>query len=122
MPRRWGVAHLADPKHVVIAEAQLVKSLADLKRRLVPGAQVRLTWHRFAHRATAPDFIGSLRTVCRAQTQRVAFSREGNPELSWLTYPRAADLRIDGPDAFTILHDGEPHMSYVFEPSQPHPV
>ena len=81
MPRRWGVAHLADPKHVVIAEAQLVKSLADLKRRLVPGAQVRLTWHRFAHRATAPDFIGSLRTVCRARRSASLFPVKETPNF-----------------------------------------
>jgi len=105
-----------------------MKTLADVKRRLTVGTVLVMTWHRFADGIIVHGNLGAShlpgkvgigvrRKIVKAQSSQVAFHREYKPDghESWFTFPKASELRIDGPDSFTVLEDGEPLMSYTFE-------
>jgi hypothetical protein len=55
------------------------------------------------------------RTVRRVQGNAIVLSPwPGKAGDSWLYWPSSSDIRIDGPDAFTVLEDGVPLLSYRF--------
>ena len=84
-------------------------TLAEIKRRCVVGAQLELT----VHRTTGPAPFA--RTVTKVQTNAIAMTPwPGKTADSWLQWPAASDVRIDGPDTFTILEDGVPLLTYRF--------
>lgn len=86
-------------------------TLAEIKRRCVVGAQLELVWHPHLPAEQLP----MPRTVTIVQTNAIAMTgwpgRQGN---SWLYWPAASEVRIDGPDAFTILENGVPELTYRF--------
>jgi hypothetical protein len=60
-----------------------------------------------------PKMAGRQRAICTVQTNAIAF-RNADGRQSWLRWPPAKDVRIDGPDAFSIMLDGDVEMSYRF--------
>lgn len=86
-------------------------TLAEIKRRCVVGAQLELIWASFLATGHAPI----ARTVTKVQTNSIAMTPwPGRDAESWLAWPAAAEVRIDGPDTFTILEDGKPELTYRF--------
>ena len=90
-----------------------MKTLADLKRALVPGRRVHVENLRRPH-------VSGPRVVLKAQTQRWCFSFPGgdpryretyeNPGSgTWLQAPRASDVTFSGNGA-TFLSEGAPWM------------
>lgn len=93
-----------------------MKTLADLKRRLVVGTVLELTHHRVPK---AQAMVGVKRSIVQTTAKEIALepSAATGGQPSWLTIPKAADLRIDGDAAFTILMAGERVMSYSIHPA-----
>ena len=86
-------------------------NLAEIKRRAVVGAKLQLIWASFLPADQAPI----ARTVTVVQTNAIAMTPwPGRTADSWLHWPAAAEVRIDGPDTFTILEDGMPLLTYRF--------
>ncbi len=86
-------------------------SAASLRRRLAPGVRVTTML------APVVDRIGVTREVLALRSKDVILAepaaRDGR---SYLDLPKASELRIDGPDEFTILgEDGQPWLSYRIE-------
>jgi hypothetical protein len=85
-------------------------TLAQIKRRCVVGAALEITWHSDSH---VP--VPMARTVRRVHSNAIVLSPwAGKTGESWLYWPGASDIRIDGPDSFTVLEDGKPLLSYRF--------
>ncbi len=86
-------------------------TLAEIKRRCVVGAELELVWAQFlpaGHEAIA-------RTVTKVQTNAIAMTPwPGKTADSWLQWPAANQIRIDGPDTFTVLEDDAPLLTYRF--------
>ncbi len=64
-----------------------MKTLADLKRKLTPGAKVKLIL-RFGNK------MDVIKTVSKIQTTGIYFQAEGQPKPSWLGLPTASLLEI----------------------------
>jgi hypothetical protein len=102
-----------------------MKTFADLKRRCLPGIALELTYHHMFSDPTvingnggtttlAPKLaVGMVRTISRSQTNAITFTMESGRE-SWLYWPKAADVRIDDENSFSILENGKPIISYRF--------
>lgn len=91
-----------------------MKTVADLKRRLTPGVVLELTAHAVPR---AQPLVGLKRAIAAVRGKEIAFEPvpQTNDQQSWLTLPKADDIRIDGADAFTILAaDHTQLMSYRF--------
>jgi len=84
-----------------------MKTLSDIKRRIGQGETIVMTWHRWG---TKSGLIGLERKAEKVQTNAVMFTGG-----SWLRWDKAACYRIDSPNAFTVLSEGEPLMSYLFK-------
>lgn len=84
-------------------------TLAELKRRLLPGIRLRLV-----HCLTGPCDKG--RTVKCQQFNSIAFWTDDVPaKVSWLHWPKARNLR-EAPDGFEIIVEGftGPAARYVW--------
>jgi hypothetical protein len=85
-------------------------TFAEIKRRAQVGTALEITWHSDP-RVPVP----MARTVRRVQTNAIVLSPwPGRTGESWLYWPKGSDIRIDGPEAFTVLEDGQPLLSYRF--------
>jgi hypothetical protein len=85
-------------------------TLTAIKRRCAVGAHLEITWHSDPRVSVPME-----RTVRRVQTNAIVLSPwPGQDAESWLYWPESSDIRIDGPDAFTVLEDGKPLLSYRF--------
>lgn len=107
-------------------------TLAAIKRRLVPGVIVTMTYHKHFESVLVVrgntgntvlkdrSPVGIPREVVARQSNGIAF-RNKDMAISWLYWPKASQVRGDGPDSFTILdEDGSPFMSYtIFTASEP---
>lgn len=87
-----------------------LKTFADIKRRIKVGTRL----HGYYHLAS---WDLRTRTVEIVQTNAIAFegSAYSSGRLSWVYWPKASEIRIDGPDTFTILEDGKPLLTYTFK-------
>jgi hypothetical protein len=74
-----------------------MKTLADLKRSIVVGSQLRCIDHFRA------GLKGQIRTVTKAQGNGY-FYTFGNGERNWMPYPPANGITFDGA-CFTIRYD-----------------
>jgi hypothetical protein len=85
-------------------------SLADIKRRCQVGARMILVaFHE------TPGFTPIERVVTRVQSNAIAMTPwPGRTAESWLYWPAAADVRIDGPDTFSVCEDGKTILTYRF--------
>lgn len=94
-------------------------TLAEVKRRVVPGVLVRMTYHKRAaqwnpkYPKDREEIIAGnlVRPVQRAQTNAVTFLNEAGQE-TWLYWPKAAEFRADEPNSFSILEGSTVLMSY----------
>ena len=68
----------------------MVKSFAELKRKLKVGDKLRLARHDWAGRKLQ---VGDVREISRVQSNGIAL-RTGESE-SWLYWGKAADYRFD---------------------------
>ncbi len=91
-----------------------MKNLADLKRRFLPGATLEMTYH--ADEKVAARLVGVHRTLTAVKSRDIVFAAHpaSRDQVSYLPIPRASEVRIDGPDAFTLTRDGAPFISYRF--------
>ena len=102
-----------------------MKTLADLKRRLVPGARLCLLAapSGFAVAGNAGDTVlasrlepGAVRTIGAAQSNGVTLvAADGH--RSFFDFPPASELRFEDADTFTVLDPGDPrrNRTYRFE-------
>ena len=89
-----------------------LRNLSDIKRRAVVGAKLELIAH--GDSKVAP-LLPMARTVLTVQSNAISMSPwPGRTGASWLYWGRASDIRIDGPDTFTILENGAPQLTYRF--------
>jgi hypothetical protein len=104
-------------------------TLAEAKRRCVPGVGLTLVWH--AHAAmwgavtNKPEMVAERAALVAGEgvpgavkhrwANAILIERGGRESM--LQWPKASDFRVDGPNAFTILEDGKPCMSYRIEPT-----
>lgn len=92
-------------------------TVAELKRRLTPGTRLRLV----------QNFMGGCdrpREVAKTTTTAVALTQIDEPSapLSWLPWPKAADLRAT-PDGFAVYEGNRLTVRYVWEePTLPAPA
>lgn len=75
-----------------------MQTLADVRRRMRPGTVVDVVNY------IRPEANG-LRTVAKNQARDICWRTKDGGE-SWLRWPKAAEMRIDGPDAVTFLGRG----------------
>jgi hypothetical protein len=88
-----------------------MRNLADIKRRAQVGVQLEVIFHGSMMGSTAPI----PRTITAVHATKISMTPwAGRTRDSWLTWPAASDIRIDGPDTFTVLEDGEPVLTYRF--------
>lgn len=84
-----------------------MKTLADVRRRMTPGTVVDVVNHG------CPRISGQ-RTVVKNQTRAICWRLESGKE-GWTDWPKAAEIRIDGPDAVTFLSCGiDPFITITF--------
>lgn len=90
----------------IASSLRLGSSLAEFKR----GLQLGTKWHTYHHGSSihGPKDMG-VREVSKVQTNAVAFKTDRGD--SWLQFPKAKDLKIEG-DSFTVLEDGVPLLTY----------
>lgn len=81
-----------------------MKTLADVKRRAVHGALLKL--EDAAMRSH--KYLGETRKIEKVQRNAVCF--EGG---SWLEWPKASDVQVRG-DEFIIYQDGVMVLHYTF--------
>jgi len=96
-----------------------MKTLADIKRRAMPGARLTQTKYKVNGVERSGPLLGLTRAVKRVQTISIQFEphKEGS-DGSWLEWPKASGVRIDGPDEFTLVQEGGVfELSYRFEPA-----
>lgn len=91
-------------------------TLADLKRRLIPGTFVECVWHRGGLGMPAneiPPKMRGVRKVLRNRSVDVTFElNDESGKESHLDWPRASCLQYEG-DEFTVLSDeGTPVIRY----------
>lgn len=80
-----------------------MKSLADVKRRAVVGAHVTVS-------CEAWNWTDIPRQIVKVQTNGVWFSPlPGKDRPSYLAWPTAAFIRVDG-DSFVVLDVGGEHQ------------
>lgn len=99
-----------------------MKTLADFKRRLVPGLSVTVEFPGSVIRGNLGDTVLPGRTVTRkvhtVTPGRVTWASEENPRLpgSSLYWPRADCLAFSG-DTVAVSHEagGKPFATYRFE-------
>lgn len=81
--------------------------LQAFKAKLVPGAKVRLS-------ARWTGETGEVREVHCKRSRDVAFLRPDG-RLSYLTFPKAGQIRQTAPLEFEIDNDGAEILRYTFE-------
>lgn len=87
-------------------------TFAAIKRRAAVGARLELISHADPKVAV---LLPMSRTVLRVQSNAIVMSPwPGRSQPSWLHWGKASDIRIDGPDTFTVLEDGVPQLTYRF--------
>lgn len=86
---------------------------ADLFRTLTPGTILTMTAHDWYPNTW---MIGVPRVVTIQQTKRIALQTtrpDGETVDSWMTIPKASDVRIDAPDTFSVrLSPEDEWMTY----------
>jgi hypothetical protein len=84
---------------------EVMKTLADLKRKLQKGITVKLTWSLYS----GHKYLDKPRKVEIVQANAIMF--EGG---SWLQWGKASDYRFtpENPDRFTVLENGSALLSY----------
>ena len=88
-----------------------MKTLADIKRRAQVGVTMEIIFRQGAP-AGAPPIP---RTIKRVLPSKIIMSpwpgKTNDSELAW---PAASEIRIDGPDTFSVLEDGQLVLTYRF--------
>lgn len=106
-----------------------MKTLADFKRRLVIGTRLRVTFHLpplvirgNLGNTVMPTPSPEERVVAKVQSNSVAFDRPnaadkpvGSQRWSWLSFPKAADFRVEEGKA-VIFQNGKKILTYEFIP------
>jgi hypothetical protein len=87
---------------------RMIKSLAEFKRRLLPGSKWLLT-----NTLTMNQFV---RVVNRRQDNAVVFDTDRDKE-SWLYYPRAKDCVAEGQTLKIKMGDG--HYLVYYQLAKP---
>jgi hypothetical protein len=90
-----------------------MKTFADVKRRITVGCELDMIYHARPGGAVLP----MRRKVMKVQANAIAMtSWSGKPGLSWLYWGKASEVRVDGPDTFSILDPdtGVVQMTYAF--------
>ena len=99
-----------------------MKTLADLKRRLVPGTRLRLlaapagsTVTGNAGTVELPSrlVVGGVRTVGIAQSNGVTLHAEDG-HRSFFDFPPSAELRFEDEDTFTVLDPADPRRNRTY--------
>lgn len=82
-----------------------MKTLDDLKRRLQPGVELKMTFDKYSGLdGRPPRLLGQTRKILTASPSLLTIELLDRPDASSrLEFPKASQLRIDGPNAFTIL-------------------
>ena len=91
----------------------MFKSLADMKRRLVPGSTVTSLW-RYDEKYGS-HLIGVEREVVRTNTVDMIIrspKKDGTMVDSHLAWPKANGIRFTD-DGFAILENGAPTMTFA---------
>ena len=85
-------------------------TFAAIRRRAVVGVRLEIIWRAFPPTTLPP------RKILKAQSNAIVLEPwPGKDKPSWLYWPTSAsDIRIDGPDTFTVCEDGKPMMTYHF--------
>lgn len=90
-----------------------ITTRADLFRALTPGTVVTMTAHDWYPNAW---MIGVPRVVTIQQTEAIALETtrpDGETVESWMRIPKASNVRIDGPDTFSVrLSPDDEWMTY----------
>lgn len=82
------------------------KTLADVRRRMVPGTRTDVINH------VRPQANG-VRVVEKNQKEQIAW-RTAEGQVTWLKWPKASEVRIDGPDTVTFLVNGTAFVTIKF--------
>lgn len=97
-----------------------MKTLADLKRRLLPNTVCHIVFAKYGFSWPGQDGIDIragvpvLRVVHASRNSDIVFSTTRGTH-SHLTWPKKADVRFDGPDKFSILEDGDVLLTYEIQ-------
>jgi hypothetical protein len=78
-----------------------MKTLADVRRRLVVGTEVEIVNH------VRPVASGP-RKALKVQTNSICWASESHPQGTWLDWPKATYVKVTGPDEVVFLC-GEKH-------------
>lgn len=84
-----------------------MKTLADVRRRMVPGTRTRVVNH------VRPEASG-VRIVHKNQAKDIAWRTE-DEKITWLAWPKASEVKIDGPDTVTFFMNEKPFLTITFE-------
>jgi hypothetical protein len=76
-----------------------MKTLAALKRALVPGTRLKVVDH------SRPELVGTERTVSQTQTNGYWFTQPGDvpPKRWWAEFPKAGDTMFHSDGSFTFI-------------------
>ena len=91
-----------------------MKTLADLKRDLIVGKSIEMTYNAFKPRTPELSLIGKIRKIRAVNSVGISIEREkdGIMGKSELRYPKANELEYIG-DTFSIYNDKkELELSY----------
>lgn len=90
-----------------------ITTRAALLRALTPGTVLTMTAHDWYPNSW---MIGVPRVVTIQQTERIALQTtrpDGETVESWMGIPKASDVRIDGPNTFSVrLSPEDEWMAY----------
>lgn len=85
-----------------------MKSVADLKRRVVAGVQFDVIGH-----TTRPELVGHRRTVTRVQGNGFYWTHPDDAREVWTSWPTAAGVEIRDADTFRIFRGDRSDGRYV---------
>ena len=84
-----------------------MKTLADIRRLMVPGTEVYVTNH------IRPEASGP-RVVEKNQTKDIAWKLPDG-KITWLKWPKASEIEIVNPDSVTFFFvEGRPFVTIKF--------
>lgn len=100
-----------------------MKTLADLKRRLTPGAAAQVTFPSTVIRGNLGDTEVPGRTLTRkvhsVRAGGVYWENESGGRGSYLDWPKASCLQFIDADTVAVSHEpnGKPFATYKFNPN-----
>lgn len=94
-------------------ENNMIKSLAELKKKLDVGVKLKMIYYRYAE-GHKYRLVGSVRPISIKQSNSIAIettNEDGTKKNSWLYFGKSGDYKYTD-KGFIVMEDGKPLLEY----------